>query len=152
MAESSSGPAPARCEPLPVVRAAVVMVALAALCAGVFSLAGFDAAGAQDQPDAPTTSLVPETTSTLPTGGDLGNILPRPNTGREPETPGDPGGSLQVALFFALCFTIAGMGTFVWWRSRRARATRAAQGRDPVAVATTHGGDVRKPRPPGIVD
>lgn len=113
---------------------------------------GLQPAGAQERPDSPTTSVTPETTSTLPTGGELGNIVPKPNSGREPETPGDPGGSQQVALFFALCFVIVAMACFMWWRSRVARTTRSAAGRDPVAVATEHGGDVRKPRPPGIVD
>ncbi len=105
----------------------------------------------QDDP-APTTSVAPETTSTLPSGGELGNIVPKPNSGREPETPGDPGGWQQVALFFLVCFAIAAMGSFVWWRSRVARARRSAAGRDPAKYAAEHGGDVRAPRPPGIVD
>lgn len=124
--------------------AATLMIAVAMI--------GLQPAGAQERPDSPTTSVTPETTSTLPTGGELGNIVPKPNSGREPETPGDPGGSQQVALFFALCFVIVAMACFMWWRSRVARATRSAAGRDPVAVATEHGGDIRKPRPPGIVD
>lgn len=121
------------------------------LATGIITI-GSQPAGAQEQPDSPTTSLAPETTSTLPTGGELGNIVPKPNSGREPQTPGDPGGSEQVALFFVLCFVIAAMAGFMWWRSRVAIARRVTEGRDPVTVATEHGGDVRKPRPPGIVD
>jgi hypothetical protein len=129
----------------------VALLVAAVLVTGIDTV-GPQSAVAQVQPDSPTTSVVPETTSTLPTGGELGNIVPKPNSGREPETPGDPGGSQQVALFFVLCFVIAAMVGFMWWRSRVARARRAAEGRDPVRVATEHGGDVRKPRPPGIVD
>lgn len=131
--------------------ARVSLLVAAVVVTGVIAI-GSQSAVAQEQPDSPTTSVVPETTSTLPTGGELGNIVPKPNSGREPETPGDPGGSQQVALFFVLCFVIAAMVGFMWWRSRVARDRRAAEGRDPVTVATEHGGDVRKPRPPGIVD
>lgn len=135
------------------------LACIAATMMTTVAMIGLQPAGAQERPDSPTTSVTPETTSvtpettsTLPTGGELGNIVPKPNSGREPETPGDPGGSQQVALFFALCFVIVAMACFMWWRSRVARTTRSAAGRDPVAVATEHGGDVRKPRPPGIVD
>lgn len=108
-------------------------------------------ASAQDDPS-PTVSVPPETTSTLPSGGEVGNIVPRPNSGAEPRDSGDPGGSLQVGLFFGLCAALALMAGFVWWRSRVARAKRSAAGWDPVTAATERGGDVRKPRPPGIVD
>ncbi|MFV0316271.1 MAG: hypothetical protein ACK5O2_04835 [Microthrixaceae bacterium] len=100
----------------------------------------------------PVTSTPPQTTSTLPSGGDLGNILPRPNSGREPQTAGDPGGWQQVALFFALCFVVIAMAGGLWWRSHVLRARREAAGHDPVKVAEAHGGDVRAPRPPGIID
>ncbi len=108
-------------------------------------------ASAQEDPS-PTASVVPETTSTLPSGGEVGNIVPRPNSGQAPQDSGDPGGSRQVGLFFGLCVALALMAAFVWWRSREVRAKRAADGRDPLTVATQRGGDVRKPRPPGIVD
>lgn len=125
----------------------VAVAALTVLAPGAGATARSPAGGSDD---APTTSVVPETTSTLPTGGDMGRILPRPNSGQEPQTPGDPGGSQQVGLFFGLCAVIAAMVAFGLWRSRVARARRAAEGRDPVELARRSGGDVRKPRPPGI--
>lgn len=130
----------------------MVGVLISALLMTAVVTIGSQPAGAQEYLDPPVTAVTPETTSTLPSGGELGNIVPKPNSGREPETPGDPGGSQQVALFFVLCFVIAAMVGVMWWRSRVARSTRAAEGHDPVTVATRHGGDVRKPRPPGIVD
>ncbi|MCB9387276.1 MAG: hypothetical protein H6517_05560 [Microthrixaceae bacterium] len=130
----------------------LVLAALFTFGAMTPGLPGERVASAQDDPS-PTTSVVPETTSTLPLGNeDVGNILPRPNSGREPESPGDPGGSQQVALFFLVCFVIVAMTGFVWGRSRVTRARRAAAGKDPVKVVSEHGGDVRAPRPPGIVD
>ena len=110
---------------------------------------------------APSTTVVPGTapttapiiTTTLPlSNSDLGRIIPLPNSGAEPEDPGDRGGWQQVGLFVLVCVVILAMGAFVWWRSRVARARRSAEGLDPVTVARERGGDVRKPRPPGIVD
>lgn len=130
----------------------MVRVLISALLMAAVVAAGTQPVAAQDDADSPVTTVTPETTSTLPSGGELGNIVPKPNSGREPETPGDPGGSQQVALFFVLCSVIAVMVGVMWWRSRVARTARAAEGHDPVTVATRHGGDVRRPRPPGIVD
>lgn len=94
---------------------------------------------------------VPIITTTLPEAqGDLGRIIPRPNSGVEPESPGDRGGWQQLALFLAVCAVILGMAAFVWQRSRIARATRESTGADPVTQARQHGADVRAPRPPGI--
>jgi hypothetical protein len=93
------------------------------------------------------------TTSTLPeSNADLGRIIPAPNSGAEPEDPGDPGGWQQLALFVLVCVVILAMGAWVWWRSRIRRERRRAAGEDPVEVAKREGGDVRAPRPPGIVD
>jgi hypothetical protein len=49
-------------------------------------------------------------------------IVERPEEGRAPEQPGDPGGSQQLAL---LGLVVAGIGTMtllVWRSSRRARS------------------------------
>ena len=119
------------------------------------------AAGAV-QEDGPTTSrAAPETssapsivtTSTLPeSNSEFGRIIPVPNSGAEPEDPGDRGGWQQLALFVLVCGVILAMGAWVWWRSRIRRDRRRAAGGDPVEVAKREGGDVRAPRPPGIVD
>lgn len=50
------------------------------------------------------------------------HIIPRPEDGRAPENPGDPGGWEQLALLGVI---VAGMGTvggLAWRSSRRARA------------------------------
>lgn len=121
-------------------------------------------AAAQDVPGTPSTvptspsaTAAPTTgpiiTTTLPEGdSDLGRIIPRPNSGSEPTSPGDRGGWQQLALFLFVCGVIVAMAVFVWWRSRIARGRRDAEGHDPVQAARAHGADVRKPRPPGIVD
>jgi hypothetical protein len=83
---------------------------------------------------------------------DFGRISPVPNSGAEPEDPGDRGGWQQLALFVLVCGVILAMGAWVWWRSRIRRDRRRAAGGDPVEVAKREGGDVRAPRPPGIVD
>lgn len=85
------------------------------------------------------------TTSTLPVDGrTFGDIIPEPNSGRPPETPGDPGGWLQVSLFFLLCITVGLIVLFVWRQSRTARARRKAAGQDPVDVARARGEGTRK--------
>lgn len=127
-------------------------------------LLGAGVAGAQDRgtPDAaadatttdssPTTAEVQPaveepvgvTTTTLPEDdSELGRIIPLPNSGREPTSPGDRGGWQQVTLFFAICAVIIGIGAYVWWRGRRNRAQLRARGVDRVEWARSHGGDVR---------
>ncbi len=85
-----------------------------------------------------------ETTSTLPTDNrELGNSLPKPNRGMEPQDAGDPGGWLQTSLFFLICGAIVAIVGLVWWSSRRARARRDAAGFDPVEMARRKGVGVR---------
>jgi hypothetical protein len=62
----------------------------------------------------------PVTTTTA--GG--GDIIPRPNTGVEPEDPGDRGGALQSVLFVGIVGGIVLIGALVVRQSRRARAER----------------------------
>ena len=92
----------------------------------------------------------PVTTSTLPTDNrELGDIIPEPNQGAEPQDPGDPGGWLQVSLFFLVCGAILVIVGVVWLSSRRARRAQAAEGRDPVSLARSRGEGLRPPRSSG---
>jgi hypothetical protein len=128
-----------------------------AAAAAVAVLAFATGAGAQDDPAgtvvatvAPAASSVPDepagiTTSTLPEDdGEVGRIIPLPNSGREPSDPGDRGGWQQATLFFAICAVIGAIGVYVWWRSRRNRARLRGEGLDRVEWARSHGGDVRR--------
>ena len=73
-----------------------------------------------------------------------GHIVRLPNCGREPQSPTDPGGWLQVSLFFLICGVILALMAFVWWRSRVARREREAAGTDPVSRARATGQGVRR--------
>ena len=76
----------------------------------------------------------------------FGDIIPKPNSGKAPETAGDPGGWLQVSLFFLICAAVVAIVFAVWRQSRRARERRAAAGLDPVELAKQRGEGVRQPR------
>ncbi len=128
-------------------------------------------AGAQDAP--PTTAPVadgsgttlsvpplrPPTTLAVDTppqiqGSDCGpgNIVRPPYCGQEPQSRDDPGGWLQVSLFFIVCGVVIAMCLFVWWRSRVMRRERAAAGLDPVAVARRSGEGLRPGEQPDSGD
>jgi hypothetical protein len=101
-------------------------------------LLGVSPAGAQSGDD------TPQTTSTLPVDNrQLGDMIPKPNTGMEPQSAGDPGGWLQVSLFFLICAAIIIIATAIWWTSRRARERRSAAGMDPVSLAKARGEGLR---------
>lgn len=107
------------------------------LVASMF-LVGVSPVGAQSGDD------TVQTTSTLPTDRrQLGDMIPKPNTGMEPQSPGDPGGWLQVSLFFIICAAIIVIATAIWWTSRRARQRRAEAGQDPVSLARARGEGLR---------
>ena len=104
-------------------------------------------AAAQGGPSDPTdpTAQTVQTTSTLPTDNrELGNSLPKPNQGMEPQDAGDPGGWLQQSLFFVICAAIVVIGLLVWRSSHAARASREAAGADPVSLARARGEGVRR--------
>ncbi|MFM7069068.1 MAG: hypothetical protein ACKOYM_06360 [Actinomycetes bacterium] len=84
------------------------------------------------------------TSSTVIDNRELGRIIQRPNAGKPPEQPGDPGGWLQVSLFFLICGVIVLIVLFVWWRSKLLRQRRAEAGLDPVDVAKRAGRGVRQ--------
>ena len=126
------------------------------------------AAGAQDvpppsEPAAPSTSLSipplrPPTTLTVDEpqiqGSDCGpgHIVRPPYCGQEPKSRDDPGGWLQVSLFFIVCGVVIAMCLFVWWRSRVMRRERAAAGLDPVSVARRSGEGLRPGERPDSAD
>lgn len=60
------------------------------------------------------------TTSLVPTQ----DIIPEPNSGREPEDAGDRGGALQSVLFAAIVVGVAGGAFLLVRQSRRTRAQR----------------------------
>lgn len=127
------------------------LVGVVAALALTLSMAISPAAGADEltQDGGPTTTLEREPLpGQAPTGAECGpgNIVRHPDCGREPVDAGDPGGSLQVTLFFLVCAAVVGMAAAVWWRARRARARRRAAGLDPLELARARGEGVRKPR------
>jgi len=127
-------------------RAAVLLVATTALLFGVSSLQSTVAA--QDVPPTipplrPPTTLAPEAPTIQGSDCGPGNIVRPPYCGQEPESRDDPGGWLQVTLFFLVCAVVIGMVAFVWWRSRVARRERTAAGLDPVSVARRSGRGLR---------
>jgi hypothetical protein len=102
-------------------------------------------AGAQTEP-VPT----PPTTEVLVTPDNCGpgNIVRLPNCGDRPDDAGDPGGSLQVALFFMVCAVILLILGGLIWRSRVLRRRRAAAGVDAAAMARARDEAFRGPPPP----
>lgn len=63
-------------------------------------------------------------TTTLEEGleGNLGRMIPRPNSGREPESPGDRGGWLQLTVMGVMVGGLIVIGGLVIRESRRSRA------------------------------
>jgi len=127
-------------------RAAVLLATTTALLFGVSSLQSTVAA--QDVPPTipplrPPTTLAPEAPTIQGSDCGPGNIVRPPYCGQEPESRDDPGGWLQVTLFFLVCAVVIGMVAFVWWRSRVARRERTAAGLDPVSVARRSGRGLR---------
>jgi hypothetical protein len=73
-----------------------------------------------------------------------GHIVRKPGCGVPPESPTDPGGWLQVSLFYLICAAVVGIVVWVWWRSRVARQERTAAGLDPLSLAKARGQGVRR--------
>lgn len=59
----------------------------------------------------------------------VGEIIPAPDSGEEPEEPGDRGGSLQVALLGLIAVAVAGMVVHVSRQSTTARSDRLERAR-----------------------
>ena len=68
-------------------------------------------------------------TTTLEDGldGNLGRIIPRPNSGREPESPSDRGGWLQLTVLVVMVGGLAVIGSLVVRESRKAKAVDPAK-------------------------
>ncbi|MEI7886452.1 MAG: hypothetical protein WCJ04_03585 [Actinomycetes bacterium] len=113
--------------------------ALSALTVLVFSI-GFLVQPVAAEPGDTTTSL-PEDNRLL------GNSIQRPNMGMKPLSPTDPGGWLQVSLFFLICGAIILIACAVWYSSKKKRSKRADAGLDPVSLARATGKGVRAPSP-----
>jgi hypothetical protein len=109
---------------------------------------GTGTAAADDPMGPPSTTLPVELPGQAPEGADCGpgNIVRFPNCGQEPASRDEPGGWLQVSLFFLICATVIAMVVALWWRSRTVRARRKAAGLDPVDVARSRGEGVRSTR------
>jgi uncharacterized protein HemX len=66
----------------------------------------------------------PDTTTTLTPGAEAPHIIPRPNSGAEPQEAGDRGGALQLGLLGLLVVVIGGAVVVVVRQSQRARSDR----------------------------
>jgi hypothetical protein len=56
------------------------------------------------------------------------DIIPQPNSGREPGDPGDPGGWWQEGLFLLICAALVVMAGLVWRESRKQRRRQGRLG------------------------
>jgi len=123
--------------------ALAAVVLLGALLVAPLALAG--PAGAQDGVGGSSGDPAASTTTFPPVENcGPGHIVRRPDCGVAPKSPTDPGGWLQVSLFYLICAAVVGITAFVWWRARVARKQRKALGLDPVSVARRSGQGVRR--------
>lgn len=76
---------------------------------------------------APSAAGEPSTTTRPGDGPPAPDIIPEPDSGTEPEDPGDRGGALQAVLFVAVLGGLGTIGFLVVRESRRARADRGRQ-------------------------
>jgi hypothetical protein len=123
-------------------RALLVAVGLAAVAVlAVPSVAGAQSDGDQPGSDQPATTVaeVGPVSDCSP-----GHIVRRPDCGIPPESATDPGGWIQVSLFYLLCGAVVLIVAGVWWRSRQLRAERSAAGLDPLTLAQASGQGVRR--------
>jgi hypothetical protein len=90
---------------------------------------------AAQQPPAPTTSIAPdETLVPIP------RIIPLPNSGHKPADAGDPGGFLQVSLFFFICGAIVLICGLIYLDARRKKRRREAATSTSATAAPRHAG------------
>jgi len=106
-----------------------------AIAAGVLAVV-LAAAPAVPVGAATTATTTPAPLGTAPAPVGTPDIIPLPNSGRAPATPGDRGGWQQQVLFFSICGAIL-VGIGLMWRESRVKRRR--QGRLPVR-STKNGG------------
>jgi hypothetical protein len=94
------------------VRRLLATIAFVAVLAPGSLVAGSPVAGART--DEQVTTSVPESD----------DIIPKPNSGTEPEDAGDRGGALQTVLFIGIVGGVLLMAAIVFRQSRKARAER----------------------------
>ncbi|UDY34609.1 hypothetical protein [Dermatobacter hominis] len=129
-----------RPEPLRRPRAGrALLVALSLVMAAGAVLAVPSVAVAQDGGPTTTVAEVGPVSDCSP-----GHIVRRPDCGIAPDSPTDPGGWIQVSLFYLICVAVVGIVAFVWWRSRVARNERRAAGLDPLTLARARGQGMRR--------
>jgi hypothetical protein len=90
----------------------------AALTAGLAVVAGDlgTPVGAQTRPPTTLEEINDE---------NLGRMIPRPNSGAEPESPSDRGGWLQLSVLGVMVVGVALIGGLVVCESRKAKADRS---------------------------
>jgi hypothetical protein len=86
-------------------------------------VAGPARAVAASPPGAPPT--------TAPAGASAPDIVPRPDSGREPEDVGDPGGLAQLALAAGIALALIALATLALRDARRGRRVTARTDRSP---------------------
>lgn len=126
---------------------ALLVLAVAVAAAATLLLAG--TAGAQESTDSTDSTSQQATTTVVGDVGPVsdcspGHIVRRPDCGIAPESATDPGGWLQVSLFYLISGSVVVILAGVWWRSRTLRNRRRAAGLDPLTLAKASGQGLRR--------
>src|SRR5699024_10522281 len=100
----------------------IVLLGLGALVSGFLI-------DSNDEPMGDTNPAVivdEETGETVPdeSGDGQPEIVPQPNSGKAPESSGDPGGSQQLILLGSVMLVMGGIGLWIFIGGRRARARK----------------------------
>jgi hypothetical protein len=80
--------------------------------------------------DMPADMTAGDTSGTAPSSTEAPEppgIIPKPNSGAEPDDAGDRGGGLQSAVFGLIVLGLVGMGALVVRESRRAQSRKRSQ-------------------------
>lgn len=74
----------------------------------------------------------------------VGEIIPKPNSGKAPEDAGDRGGSLQVGLLGLIGVVVVGMVVHITRQSADARQERTERARQAAEVRAEREGQSRR--------